>query len=255
MNLLLPLLLFSVAFMVPHEVVMGEVLVADVAPNSPAARAGIEPGDIVLKANGDQVFNTAWLQRYIQLNLGREVTLLIKHADSTLEEVHLVPRWRPPEGQGAIGVVIKMANPSLVTQYYPFWRAIPMGIRQCVETFILFKNGIISVIIGTASVVIAGPIGIVQVTGEVAQAGVRPLLELAAFISIALGIFNLFPLPAIDGGRIAFVLLEVVRRGKRVSPRTEGLVHTIGFILLVGVLLIITYQDILRIISGERLIP
>lgn len=255
MNLLLPLFLFSVAFMVPHDVVVGQVLVAEVAPNSPAARAGIEPGDALLEVNGNSVRNTGDIHRYIQLNLGNEVTMLVKRSDLTTEEVQVIPRWRPPEGQGAIGVAIKTSNPTIVSQHYPFWRAIPMGVVECIETFILFKNGIISTIIGTMPVVVAGPVGIVQLTGEVAQAGISPLLEFAAFISIALGIFNLFPLPAIDGGRIVFVLLEVVRRGKRVSPKTEGLVHTIGFILLLTVLLIITYQDIIRIITGESLIP
>jgi regulator of sigma E protease len=81
------------------------------------------------------------------------------------------------------------------------------------------------------------------------------LLEFAAFLSINLGLINIFPLPGLDGGRIAFVLLEAVRHGKRISPKTEGLVHFIGFALLMVFILAITYQDIIRIISGESLIP
>ncbi|GAG46979.1 unnamed protein product, partial [marine sediment metagenome] len=85
--------------------------------------------------------------------------------------------------------------------------------------------------------------------------GISPLLEFAAFLSINFAIINIFPLPALDGGRIVFVLLEWVRRGKRISPKTEGLIHAIGFILLMTAILAITYQDIIRIISGESLIP
>lgn len=255
MNFLLPLLLFSIAFMVPHNIVFGEVLVEEVAPASPAARAGIESGDILLEVNGNSVNSVGDLQRYIQLNLGREVTLLVEHNDTTTEEVQVIPRWQPPEEQGAIGVAVRTSSPTLVREYYPFWQAIPMGVSECIETFVLFKNGIISMIIGTVPRVVAGPVGIAQLTGEVAKAGFSPLLEFASFLSINLAIINLLPLPALDGGRIAFVLLEWVRRGKRVPAKTEGLIHLIGFAMLIAFLLAITYQDIIRIISGESLLP
>jgi len=255
MNFLLPLLLFSIAFMIPHNVIMGKVMVEEVAPDSPAARAGIRPGDTILSVNEKPVSNLGDLHRYIQLNLGKEITLLVQHSDATTENVRLVPRWKPPEGQGATGILISTSEASLVKQHYPFWRAIPIGVSTCIETFVLFKNGIISMIIGTAPVEVAGPVGIAQLTGEVAQAGISPLLEFSAFLSINLAIINMFPLPALDGGRIAFVLLEAVRRGKRIAPKTEGLVHFIGFAMLMAFFLVITYQDIVRIISGESLIP
>ncbi len=255
MNLLLPLLLFSIAFMVPHDLVIGQVMIEEVAPNSPAARAGIEPRDMFLSINNKPVNNIGDLHRYIQLNLGKEITILVKHSDSTTENVQVIPRWKPPEGQGAIGIVVTTANPTIVSQSEPFWRAIPMGVVECIETFVLFKNGIISMIIGSVPATIAGPVGIAQLTGEVAKAGISPLLEFAAFLSINLAIINLFPLPALDGGRIVFVLLEGIRRGKRISPKREGLIHAIGFALLMAAFLAITYQDIIRIISGDSLIP
>jgi len=255
MNALLPLLLFSIAFMVPHNLVTGQVVVEEVALNSPAARAGIESGDVIVSINDKPVHNIGDLHRYIHLNLGKEVTLLIKHSDSTTEDARVIPRWKPPEGQGAIGIMIRLSNPTIISQHYPFWKAIPMGVGECIETFVIFKNGILSMIIGATPVAVTGPVGIAQITGEVARAGISPLLKFAAFLSINLAIINIFPLPALDGGRIAFVLLEWVRRGKRVSPKTEGLVHFIGFAMLMAVMLIITYQDIIRIISGESLIP
>jgi regulator of sigma E protease len=102
---------------------------------------------------------------------------------------------------------------------------------------------------------VTGPVGIAQLTGEVAKAGISPLLEFAGFISINLAIINILPLPALDGGRMVFVLLEWTRRGKRVSPKTEGLVHLIGFAMLMALIVVVTQQDIMRIISGESLIP
>jgi regulator of sigma E protease len=255
MNALLPLLLFSIAFMVPHDVVTGQVVVGEVAPASPAAEAGILPGDTVLSINDKSVNNINDLQRDTQLNLGTEVTLLIRRTDSTTETVDLIPRWKPPEGQGAIGVRIELINPVVARQHYPFWKAIPMGVIECVETFVLFKNGVISMIIGSAPAAVAGPVGIAQITGEVAKAGISPLLEFAAFLSINLALINLFPLPALDGGRIVFVLLEWVRRGKRIAPKTEGMIHMIGFMLLMMAIMLVTYQDIIRIVSGGSLIP
>ncbi|MEE9366364.1 MAG: M50 family metallopeptidase [Dehalococcoidales bacterium] len=250
MNLLLPLLLFSVAFMVPHNIVYGQVQVDEVAENSPAARAGIVTGDTILEVNGQEVNNIGDLQRNIQLNLGQPVTLLTQRS-----EVSVIPRWQPPEGEGAIGVAVRIISPTVVRQSHPFWQAIPMGVRECIGTFVLFKNGIISMIIGSVPRVVAGPVGIAQITGEVAQAGLSPLLEFAAFLSINLAIINLLPLPALDGGRIAFVFLEWVRRGRRVPARIEGMIHMAGFALLITFILLVTYQDIIRIVSGESLLP
>ena len=255
MNALLPLLLFSTAFMVPHNIVIAEVVVQEVAPNSPAAIAGIDSGDTILSVNEHPVQNIGDLRRYIQLNLGKETTLVVSHSDSTTEEVQLIPRWKPPEGEGAIGVVVSMLNPTIVRQSEPFWKAIPLGAKEGIETFVLFKNEIIRIFIGATSLQVGGPVAIAQITGEAAKAGISPLLEFAAFLSINLAIINIFPLPALDGGRIVFVLLEWVRRGKRISPKTEGLIHAIGFALLMAAILAITYQDIIRIISGESLIP
>lgn len=259
MNALLAFLVFSVAFMIPREMTVGEVVVKEVAPASPAARAGIESGDMLLEVNGKTVHNVADLHRYIHLNLGNEIAILVKHSDSTTEDIQLIPRWKPPEGEGAIGIELDIeaftSSQITVRQNYPFWQAIPLGITQFIETFVLYKNGIISVITGAAPAEFIGPVGIVQITGEASKAGIGPLLEFAALISLILAIVNIFPLPALDGGRIVFVLLEWIRRGKRISPKTEGLVHLIGFALLLGLLLIITYQDIIRIISGGNLIP
>lgn len=255
MNFLLPLLLFSIAFMVPHNVVSGEVLVKDVSPSSPAAQAGIEAGDTILSIDDNLVRNIGDVRRYIQLSLGKEIAVEVEHSDSTQETLQVVPRWSPPDGQGATGIMIETSNATIVRQHYPFWQAIPMGIGECIETFVLFKNVIISMIIGTTPVVIGGPVAIAQLTGEVARVGLSPLLEFAAFFSINLAIINIFPLPALDGGRIAFVLLEWVRRGRRISPRVEGMIHAIGFFMLIAAMLAITYQDIIRIIAGESLVP
>ena len=254
MNALLPVVLFSIAFMIPHNLVMEPTVVQAVSPGSPAAVAGIEVGDTLLAVNGQPLNNFSELQRAIQLNLGKEITILVEHSDSTTEDVRLIPRWKPPQGEGAIGIErnVKFAldNRSTISQHEPFWRAVPMGVSECGEVFVLIKNEVLKWVTGAAIPQVTGPVGIAQITGEAAKAGVSPLLEFTGFISINLAIINILPLPALDGGRIAFVLLEWVRRGKRVSPKTEGLVHLIGFAMLMALILVITYQDVIRIVSG-----
>jgi len=149
MNFLLPLILLSVAFMIPHDVVMGEVVVEEVAPGSPAAMAGIEPGDAIVSINGKPVHSIGSLNRYLHLNLGKQIDMVISRGDSSAKEVQVIPRWKPPEGEGATGILVSMPNPTVVSQSYPFWRAVPLGMTEFAETFVLYKNGIISMIIGT----------------------------------------------------------------------------------------------------------
>jgi len=258
MNLILPLVLLSIAFMVPHTVVTEPLIVQSVDAGSPAELGGFEAGDIILKVNRHTVQNTGDVERYVQIDLGNRVTFTVQHPDGNIVEITAVPRWNPPAGQGAVGIHYNidaiLAQRVVSTRSEPFWRAIPMGFTDCIQTFILFKNGIISMIVGATPVVFLGPVGVAQITGEVARAGVSPLLEFAAVFSISIGIFNLFPLPALDGGRIAFVVLEWLRRGKRVSAKTEGLVHLVGFMMLLGFIVFITYHDILRIILGQSII-
>ncbi len=250
MNLLLPLLLLSVAFMVPHNTVISRVEVINVHPGSPAAGAGVRVGDVVVAVNGKPVHNTADLHRYYNTNLGNTVAVTLQRGDSTRVTVELVPRWRTPEDQGATGMDVQMVDAELVRESLPFWEAVPRGFERSLETLVLFKNGIISMVMGATQVDLRGPVGIAEITGEFARAGISPLLEFTSFLSINLGILNLFPLPALDGGRLAFVVLELVRRGKRVSPQKERWVHAVGFFLLIAAMLAVTFRDIVRITGG-----
>jgi regulator of sigma E protease len=255
MNLLLPFVLLAVAYMVPHDMATAKVVVEEVETGSTAAAAGILPGDTILAVEGHTVNHTGDYTRYLMLNLGGDITVSLEHGDSTRQDINLVVPWRPTENGSLIGTHSKNVGLAFKSESLPFWEAIPAGARTCVETLVLYKNGIIGMIIGTVPFVPTGPVGIVQVAGEVAHSGVSPVLELTAFISIAIAITQIIPFPALDGGRIIFVLIEWARRGKRVSPRVEGIVHTIGFIFLLALLVLITYQDIFRWATGGSLVP
>jgi regulator of sigma E protease len=117
----------------------------------------------------------------------------------------------------------------------------------------LYYNGIVGMFMGAIPFTPTGPVGIVQVAGEVAHTGLSPLLELSAFISVAIAVTQIIPFPALDGARIAFVVVEWARRGKRVSPKVENIVHSVGFFILLALMVLITYQDLLRWITGGSL--
>lgn len=255
-NAILPVLLFSIALMLPHTVVTGTVVVNQVAPDSPAAQAGMQVGDVILSVNGHKVNNTGDLGLYTQLNLGREMRVELRRPDGSTVTVRETPRWKPPADQGATGIQVGyLGDPTVARVSEPFWRAIPHGVVQTWQTLVLFKNGILGLIFGAQGLAVTGPVGIAQLTGEAAQQGVSVLLQFAGFLSLNLAIINILPLPALDGGRIVFVLIEWVRGGRRISPRTEGIVHLLGFALLIALAIAITYQDIARIISGGSVVP
>jgi regulator of sigma E protease len=255
MNILLPILLFSISFMIPHDMVLEKAQVQEVASGSPAQVAGIEPGDTILAINGRQIRNRGDVGYIIQLNLGSEVNILLQRDELGQKEVSLKPRWNPPQGQGATGITIIGVDSTIVRESYPIWKAVPSSITHCWEILILFRNEVVGWFIRGTAPQLTGPIGIAELTGEMVKAGISPLLEFAALISINLAIINLFPFPGLDGGRLIFVAIEWVRRGKRISPKREGLVHLIGFIVLILLLVVISYYDIAHIIQGESTLP
>lgn len=255
LNILLPIILFTISFVIPHDVTVEKVIVKEVAAGSPAQVVGIESGDRIVEIDNRTVKNRGDVSYILQLNLGSEVTMLIEKPDSSQKTVVVRPRWNPPQGQGATGVVLSATDSSIVSESMPFWQAIPAGFVHSWEILILFKNEVFSWFVRSTMPKLAGPIAIAQLTGEVIKAGISPLLEFIALISINLGLFNLLPFPGLDGGRLVFILLEWVRRGKRISPQKEGLVHLIGFVVLIVLILVISYFDIARIIHGESLLP
>ncbi len=136
------------------------------------------------------------------------------------------------------------------------WVAVPHALRQSYETVILTRNQIWALARGfSGASPVTGPVGIAQATGEVVnEAGWKPLVVLAASISMSLGILNLLPLPMLDGGRLFFIALEVVRRGKRVAPEKEALVHLAGLVAMLMLFVVITFFDVQRIVDGGSLL-
>lgn len=153
--------------------------------------------------------------------------------------------------QGPTGIIIRPEHFFTETQSYSLFKALPLGMRDTRDSLVLARNGIISWIKGGSNPGFAGPIGIAQATGEVVEeAGWKILIDFAALLSVNLAVINILPLPMLDGGRIIFVLLEVVRRGRRVAPQKEAMVHLVGLVALLTLVVVISYFDIVRIIQG-----
>ncbi len=256
MNILLPLILFSIAFMIPQQVVEGQLVVREVAPDSPAQGAGVEVGDTILSIAGHQTQNLNDISYYLHLNLGKSIPVELSGPGGE-RTVTLTPRWNPPEGQGPTGTTIELRDAHIVSQSYSPWEAVPLGARTTWETMVLMKNEVTTWFLGNAPDAgdVRGPVGIFQLTGEVVRAGVDAVLRWTAFLSINLGIINMLPIPALDGGRVALIALEVIRRGKRLSPKREMMINMIGFALLITLIIVVSFFDISRVIRGESVLP
>ncbi len=251
---LFPFLILSLAFMVPHsEVVGGEgIKIAQVMPASPAYRAGLKSGDEILAVDAEEVKDFDGLHEVIYSKRGKEVTLLLRR-EGKLMRVDLIPRENPPPGEGPMGVALSWAHTITQRKAYPPWTAVALGTKQTWALWVMLKQGVAALVQGEARFSLVGPVGIAQATGEVARGGVTPLIVWASFLSINLGIINLLPIPALDGGRIAFVLLEVLRGGRRISPQKERLAHLVGLVLLLSLMVGVTYWDVWRIFEGGSL--
>ena len=254
MNILLPILLLSIAFMIPRQVVAGgDLKVIEVDQGSPAADAGIQKDDIILTANGQPVSNFDEFHQIMEdADLAGQPVPMVLERDGG--EVNVTVN--PPYLEGAtIGVRLQLVNPYYETVSYPIWKAISEGFRQTWNIIAMSVKGLVSIVTGQAGVEIVGPIGIAQATGEVVQFGVASLLIWAALISAIIGIMNLLPIPMLDGGRIGFVLLEWIRRGKRISPERERMAHFVGFVLLMTLVIVVSYFDLSRLIGGGSILP
>ena len=254
MNAVLAIAIFAALFMVPRDVTMGDVVVEAISPNSPAAEAGIGPGDRIVAVDGKPVESIRDVSAGITRNLGVDLSLSIESGGRT-RDVVVVPRWHPPEGEGNVGVRLGLENQRVETlSYYP-WEAVGKGAVQVVEVLTLTWRSISHWLFRDAPAPFSGPVGIVSGSREAVDiGGLDALIPLAALLSISLAIFNILPIPALDGGRLLFVIIEIVRRGKKIPAEKERLVHMLGFALLITMVLMVSYNDIARLIRGERFI-
>jgi len=248
-----PLMNFLLAFIVAIGLMAGYAVgpaqpsFSEVEAGMPAAQAGLMAGDVLLAVDGAEVPKgdaTKLTNAIAGLAAGESVTLTLLRGDETLT-VPITPAYDAAEGRARIGVLISTVGP------LPAGQVIPAAWQGCVNasTAILGSLGRL-VTTGEGAQDTAGPIGVVQLVAEQTRTGgLEIFLNLAVIISINLGLINLLPIPGLDGSRLVFMLVEVIRR-KPISRKVESTVHLFGYALLLGLMLLFTFQDVGRILGG-----
>lgn len=257
MNIILAIVLLSAGYMMglpqsldnlkpSAKISEPQVFVMDVLPASPAEQAGLEAGDIITFVNEQKIVSNEELQSIVASQVGQETSFTIKR-DNNEKQFTIIPELLEETDKPAIGVSIYASG--LVR--YPFFTAIIEGFKLTFWLFwmiVLAFYGLLRDLFMGVSVSgqVAGPVGIATLTGQVATMGFTYLLQFTALLSLNLALINILPFPALDGGRLLFLLIEKFI-GKPVRQSVEAWIHTIGFWLLILLIVVVTYKDIARL--------
>lgn len=240
MNFLLAAILLSVIFIISGVPYAGsnEPIIGMTVPEEPAFEAGLREDDRLVAIDGQPVEQWDDISRLIGTSQAETVTLkILRNGEEKIIQV----KPRLEEGRRIIGIW-----PKVINQQVGFFAAIWTAIQ---ETWLMIKMivvGFWQMLTFQVKPEVGGPVLIAKMVGEAAEIGWIYLLRFTAMLSINLGIINLVPFPALDGGRILFLAIEAIR-GKSIDPQKEGFVHFIGFVLLMALIVIIIYKDIVRI--------
>lgn len=257
MNFILGILAFATVYTIsgiPQE--SQNVKVIDIVAGSPASEAGILNGDIVRSVEGEEVTSVEQFITIVEKNKGEKILLTVDRDISGRVEtssINITPRVEHSENEGPLGVVIT----SVEIYFPPLWQRPFIGIYYGFGEAIFWGRTVIDGLAKTFSMLfrgqvpkdLAGPVGIFAITSHAASVGTLALINFVGILSVNLAILNILPFPALDGGRLAFLFLEKAL-GRKVLPRIEAAVHTVGMIILLSLLLAITAQDIQRLITN-----
>jgi regulator of sigma E protease len=232
-----------------------DIAITNVAKGSPAEQAGIRKGDIVKKVENVNIGTTLELISETRKHLGKETKIVVQR-EGREQSLVVIPRKDFPENQGPIGIAISQ-HVDFVK--HPFPKSLYYGFKQTLhdsgQVVVGFKNVVVQIVTRlTVPQDVAGPIGMAQLTGEFVRVGPTAFLGLVYMLSLSLAVLNILPIPALDGGRFFFILIEAVTR-RKVNPKFEAYAHLVGLILLLSFLALVSYKDILRIIAGQSILP
>lgn len=224
------------------EIKNGKVIILEIQDNSPAKTVGLQPGDeLVGFASVEEA------QKFILENKGKETEINYKRGDE-ISSVKLIPRVNPPAGQGAIGIAMDEIGTIKFSWYKSIWEGLKTTFFLLIAVAQSIFYFIYSAVKGAGGLdQVMGPVGIVGITGTAAKFGFVYLLGFISMLSVNLAVINILPLPALDGGRLIFLLIEKIK-GSPVSPKVSSITHGIGMAFLLILMLAITYRDILKLI-------
>ncbi len=253
MNMVLALVVLTIAFTTGTTASTGDVRVDQVAPGSPAEKAGVQVGDIVRAIDGREIKRSGDLVSYVtsqaRLHPDQEVTLQLERSGRALPPIKAVPRAEPPEGEGPLGIRLEEVQGAVaVALPEAFQQALSLS-GQVIGQIAELPGQLLAPRTSTGGPTVGGPIEIFRVTGQVAQFGIPTFLKLVGVLSVNLAVLNIIPFPGLDGGRLFFVLLGGIFR-VRFSPQVEAAVHAVGFLLLLLLLVVVSIADIRRVVGG-----
>lgn len=206
-------------------------------PNSPAQGSGLISGDTIISINGEVTKKWESVANAINNSNSNEEIEIKVERDSQIKKFTIKPTT-DEEGRTIIGIVPKYEK--------SISSAIKGGFQKTLMFLGLMFEFISMIFKGKVGINhLSGPIGVIHEVGVAAKLGIYNLLYILGFISVNLGFFNLLPIPALDGSRIVFLLIELVR-GKPIDPDKEGFIHFVGFVLLISLMLLVTYRDIIK---------
>lgn len=234
MNFVLAIIVFTI---VSYSIGTPSTTISQIIENSPAEKVGILPGDRITWINGMKIKNWDDITETISKSDPSEEMNIVLNRNNIEKSFYLKPIV--DEGRTLIGIIPKYEK-SVIS-------AIQGGLDNTIFFTKVMFDFVKSIFKGEVSTSdLSGPIGVINEIGKAADTGFTNLLFLLGFISVNLGFFNLLPIPALDGSRIVFLLIELVR-GKPIDPDKEGFIHMIGFFLLIALMLVVTYKDLIRI--------
>lgn len=240
MNFILPVFLFTGIFLVEGvKQPVDDPIVGTVAQGMAAEKAGLRPGDRIISINGRQI--TAWNQVLTALrNNGTDEVRFVVQRDTGLSEYVLQPEFNEEYKRALVGV-----SPKFIHVRLGPLEAVALGFKYTSTVISSMVDGLIGLIAGKNTADISGPIGVAQMAGKVAEQGLLPLFNFVAFLSINLGIINLLPLPALDGGHFILLVLEALR-GKALGSKAMNNIQMIGVMLILALTIFSTFKDITR---------
>jgi len=256
MNMILAFVLISVGYMIGlpqtldhadagDNIISSKVQVISVVENSPAKEAELKIGDIILSLDNQKINNTDILEKYTNENINKEISYKIRRGDEVLEK-KIKPILREETNQGGIGIGIVGTGIVKYSFFKAFWKGAVTTISLTGAILGAFYGLLKNIFTGHGvGADVAGPVGIAVLTGQVARMGFVYILQFAAMLSINLAIINALPFPALDGGRVLFIIIEKIKGGP-VKREIEGMFHYIGFALLMLLVLVVTFKDVAR---------
>jgi len=243
MNFVLAVVLFVLVFAFMGIPVQSQAnVVGSLVEGKPAQVAGIKPGDRIISVQGVPTPDWNLLTNAIHSRPGQSIHLVVERGGEQ-QSFTINTEKDAQTGYGMIGIV-----PDLVYQHASILQSASFGLARTADFTKYIVVTLVQMITRQIPADVGGPVMIAKAIGEGAQQGLANLLGLTGVISIQLGLLNLFPIPALDGSRIVFLLVEGVR-GKPLKPERENLIHLVGFVLLLLFAVLITYHDIVRLIG------